>query len=148
MRANAPGDAVQAAQQFARGGIKRHLHNPLSRCLQWFCLHSPVTVAPLRCNIHLHTVDNKCELHQFRQQESDLAPSAFISKFNAQFRNPLASWTASDCMQREIIVKLKKLYALHVGKRVRDKNFRHIHRRGPSKLRSNSSLPVEHTNEI
>ena len=24
--------------------------HPLSRCLQWFCLQSPVTVAPLRCN--------------------------------------------------------------------------------------------------
>ena len=28
------------------------------RCLQWFCLHSPVTVAPLRCKTTSHLVSN------------------------------------------------------------------------------------------
>ena len=46
------------------------------------------------------------------KQEPDLAASAYISKFNTQFPNPLVSLAASDWIQRESIVKLKKLYAL------------------------------------
>ena len=43
-------------------------------------------------------------------------------------------------MQLESIAKLEKLYALIVGQHVRDKYVRHIHRWGPFKLRSQSSL--------
>ena len=57
-----------------------------------------------------------------------------IYNFIAQFPNPLASLTASDWMQRESIVKLKKLYALNVGKRVRNTYIRNIYWRSPSSL--------------
>ena len=69
---------------------------------------------------------------------------ALISRFNTHFLNPLASSTASGWMQRERSVKLKKLYALNVGKRLKDKYIRYIHRRGPSKLRRQSSLQVHY----
>ena len=54
------------------------------------------------------------------RREPDLALSAYISTVYAQYQNPLASSTALDCMQCESIDKLKKLYALNVGKCVWD----------------------------
>ena len=91
MEANAPGDPAQAAAQPKRGKLK--------------CL----------C-----TVGEQCCFYHLTQREPDLALSVHISKFLAQYPNPLASITASDWMRRESIDKLKKLYALNVGKRVRD----------------------------
>ena len=92
MEANAPGDATQAVAQPKSGEFKRH-----------------------RC-----TVDEKWWLYQLTRRESDLSLSAYICKSNAQYPNPLSSSTASDWMQRGSIDQFKKLYALNVGKRVRD----------------------------
>ena len=63
MEANATGDASQAAAQPKRVTLKRRLR----------------------------TVDKKRWFHQLTQQVPDLTPLAYISKFNAQFPNPLAS---------------------------------------------------------
>ena len=45
--------------------------------------------------------------YQLTQQEPDIALSAYISKLNAQYPNPLAWLTASDWMQRESIDKVR-----------------------------------------
>ena len=97
MQANAPGDAAAcAAAQPKMGEVKRKL-----------------------C-----TVDEKWCFYQLIQREPDLALSAYMSKFNAQHPNPLASWNASDWIQRERIDKLNKLCAVNIVKRVRDKYVR------------------------
>ena len=95
MEANTPVDAAQAAAQPKRGKLKRPL-----------------------C-----TVDEKWWFYQLTQ-EPDLALSAYISMFSAPYPNQLSLPTASDWMQRKSIDKLQKLYALNVGKRVRDKYVR------------------------
>ena len=64
-------------------------------------------------NSDLRAVDEAWWFYQVSQWEPDLALSAYISKVNAQYPNPLASSAASDWMQCESIEKLKKLYALN-----------------------------------
>ena len=70
---------------------------------------------------YLCTVGEKWWFNQLTQREPDLALSAYISKFNAQYPILCASLTTLDWIQRDSIDKLKKLYALNVGKSVRDK---------------------------
>ena len=85
MEANAPGDAAQAAAQLKKGKLKR-----------FFAL----------------LIRNGGFIRWLKAP--DLAASTYISKFNVQFSNLLASSTASDWMQRESTAKLKKLYALNL----------------------------------
>jgi hypothetical protein len=96
METNAPGEVALAEAQPKKGKLKRHIR----------------------------TTDEKWWFYQLTQQEPNLAPTVYISKFNAQFPNPLASSTAYDWMQSESIVKLKKLYALNAGKRAKDRYIR------------------------
>ena len=48
--------------------------HPLSRCLQWFYVHSPVTVAPARCN---HTRQRSDHTRSFLQPFSYLSASLY-----------------------------------------------------------------------
>ena len=116
MERTAPGDTAQAAAEPQRRKLKgRH------------CIF-----------------DDLYYFNQFNQKETNLAPTVYITNFNAHFPNPLALSTACDWIKRESIVKSKQSYALNVGKCVMDKYVRYIHRRDPSKLRSQSSLRVYH----
>ena len=72
-----------------------------------------------------------------------LALSANISKFNAQSPNAITSSTASHWMQHESIDKLKKLCALNVGKRVRDKWLL-----PPGQMQEARCWWVEHVSEV
>ena len=89
-------------------------------------------------------------INNFRGDLTDISAKkeALISNFNTHFLNPLASSAASGWMQCESSVKLEKLYALNVGKRLRDKYIRYIHRRGPSKLQHQSSLQVHYKFDV
>ena len=79
-----------------------------SKCV-WWCYAAQTHTRKLKRR--LCTVDAEWWFNQSNQQEPDLARQAFISSFKAQYPNPLALSTASDWMQREWIVKPKKLYA-------------------------------------
>ena len=90
------------------------------------------------------------KINNFQGDLTDISAKkeALISKFNAQFPNPLTSLTASAWMQHQSILKTKQMFALNVGKRVRDKYVRYIRRQGPSKSRSQSSSRVHYISGI